>query len=644
MMKKRSNSADNPFIYPSSDEFNGHSSPPLRLATEGGVPSSQPVLPLPEPQSWRWLLLSLAVCGAASGMAVGAFLWLIALPPATECQKISTLSPDRDRLYCAQTAADSGELPAVLAGIDLVEQWTPEHALYPEAQQSLTQWSNTILNIAREQIHQNDLESAIAIVEQIPPSSPAYEKAQATLADWKQVWQQGRAIDAKAQEALQRQDWEQASQQILALSKLDYNYWRSQQTAKLSQQIVAEQQAQTYLVQARSLANSGTPDQVATAIKTAAQINRDTYVWKTVQPELNQWSDRLLSLGVQQWKEKNFDRAIALGRQVSPNPALAKEAQNLIWLAESRQQAIASLSNWTTSADQVWHLVRATAIASQISPDSRFHPLATASMAHWQTQLQDLTQLHVAQLLAQFKQVDTLNLAIDQAQMVTAGRPRRVQAQTLVAYWSREIERLEDQPYLAHATQLAASGTVPALRQAIATAKHIAPGRVLRTDAQGLIATWQKQIERIQDQPYLDRAQRWAAQGELAAAIDEASAIQPGRALYRQAQGAIDSWRSEIRVIERAQRARRQAPQTDVQIRPENTDLSPDTDQTEELRDSTEATSNDIIFPSDHSLRLNDSPLPLDPPAPRSAPQPIVSPPLRLDVASPSQPEPEEFV
>ena len=59
-------------------------------------------------QVWRWLLLALLSCVATSAAAVGAFLWLINLPPTTDCDNAATVTTDRAQLYCAQLSAASG--------------------------------------------------------------------------------------------------------------------------------------------------------------------------------------------------------------------------------------------------------------------------------------------------------------------------------------------------------------------------------------------------------------------------------------------------------------------------------------------------------------------------------------------------------
>ena len=71
------------------------------------------------------------------------------------------------------------------------------------------------------------------------------------------------------------------------------------------------------------------------------------------------------------------------------------------------------------------------------------------------------------------------------------------------------------------------------------------PERVLYARAQTLISDWTRQIQIAEDQPLLDDAKDLAFEGSLTAAINLASQISPGRALYTEAQRAIAIWRAE---------------------------------------------------------------------------------------------------
>lgn len=505
-------------------------------------------------QSWRWLLISLMSCIAASGAAVGAFVWLINLPPTADCENPTSITTDRAQLYCAQIAAETGELDDILASLALVGSWTTSHPLYYEVQPLVEQWSWVALQAAQQKLGDSDLEGAVALIDHIPASSPVYEPAQAALQAWNVEWEQGDKIWAEAQAALKNQDWATASQKVIALSELGNRHWRVTQVQELSRQIRLERQARRNLAESVKLASPGGIDQLGLALKTASRIDATTYAYQDAQPYMDRWSDWLLNLGLDQWYASELDGAITLGQNAGLNPKRAKASQELIWLARSRQMAQQSLGTWRTAPDQLMRLYQAMLVANQIPQDSPYYPQAQSSVATWRTHLDDLSTLQISQMAGRVQTLDTLKLAIDQAAKVPQGNPRRVQAQTLIAYWRQEVERLEDRPYLAQAHQLAKANTAEGLQQAIAMAHQIPLNRALRNEAQSWIYVWQNQIEVLEDRPYLIQARGLARDGNLSQAIAAASNIKPGRALFDEAQGEIAGWRREINVIEQARR------------------------------------------------------------------------------------------
>lgn len=501
------------------------------------------------PKSWNWSLLGLGAIILSVGMGTVALTWLTTLPPLPDCGKISPIAADSERLYCAQEAIRSGDLPQLVAGLQLVSQWSDDHPLHGEAQKLMSNWSKAILAIANDRISHNDLPGAVEAAEHIPPNSPIYEEAQASIAHWKEQWQQGETLYQTAQEALQNQYWDKASEQVSALAQLENPYWR-QRADQLTSQILAEKQARAQLVEARNLAKRQTPKALGEAIALAQQITPSSHAWAEAKAELTQWSQALLKTGMQQWQQGNLEEAIALVQQAPPDPTLSPDAADLVQFSHAQRLASWSEVQWQPSFKQIWGLMQALSTVEQIEPDSEFYRQAQADRETWQSQLDDLIQLQFANLSASLGQRFSLETAIKQAELVGADRPRRVQAQTLVAHWRQEIERVEDRPYLRRARELAEPGTIPALKAAIAQASVIPLNRALRGEAQASIAAWNSRIETIEDQPFLDEARALASQGKRREAIASAEKIRSGRALYDEAQTAIRNWRTEIEIAE----------------------------------------------------------------------------------------------
>ncbi len=520
------------------------------------LPEVMPPVPGGGGQSWRLLLISLLSCVAAGGAAVGAFLWLVNLPPTANCEHAATVTTDRAQLFCAQTAAESGELPDVLAALDLAGRWTQGHPLYYEVQPLVEQWSWVVLQAADQELRGNgSMAQAQALVGRIPANSSVFTPAQEKIATWQTEWDQGEAIMATAQAALKQKNWPAAASQVQALAELNNSHWRVSQVQALTRQIRQERQAQELLDRAVATAAQGGSDRLAAALGTASQIDEGTYARQQAQPYLNRWSDLLLTLGLDKWYASDLNGAIALGRSAALNPDRAQAAQELIWLSQSRQTAQQSLITWRTSPDQVVQLYQAMLTANRVPQGSPYYPQAQSSVATWRQHLGNLAKFQTAQAVGQVRDRDALSAAIAQAAEVPVGHPLRVQAQTMVAHWRQEIERLEDRPYLVKAHELASTKTSEGLQTAIATAQAIALPRALRSAAQGWVYVWTSELQVMEDQPLLNRARSLAAAGKLSQAIAEATGIGPGRALYDEARGAIAGWQGQIAAAERARQA-----------------------------------------------------------------------------------------
>ncbi|NET35153.1 MAG: hypothetical protein F6K19_24520, partial [Cyanothece sp. SIO1E1] len=376
--------------------------------------------------SWRWLIVGLVGCSIFGGISTLAWSWLMMLPPIPNCGQLSSLATDREQLHCAQKSAQSDDLPEVLAGLELLGQWTPGDPLYQEAQTWLASWSKSVLATAQQKNRRGDLAGALALARQIPPSSPVYTEAEAAIASWQQQLRQVETRVAKAEAALQRQAWGDVSEQIQALRQLRDHGWGVKQANHLSRQLAVEKRARQQLVQAEKSAHGRPPKQLGAAIQLASQIDADTYTWVEAQPKLQKWGETLLAIGWQRWQAKQLDVAILQAEQVALVPNLAVAAQDLSRLSQARQLAIATDINWQPAAQHLWQLMEAIAIARQVKPDSQFYAAAQASLKSWELQLQDVTRLQLAQTTANLNLRSAFKWAIAQAQQIEPDRPKAI--------------------------------------------------------------------------------------------------------------------------------------------------------------------------------------------------------------------------
>lgn len=144
--------------------------------------------------SWGLPLLWLTIVGLLGGTGYAAFLLLTLVPPPPNCEQVSPIAADSERLYCANQAASSRQLEDLVAAVALVRNWTEEHPLYRESQRFLEEWSKGILAIASAKMSDGDLQEAIKIAGNVPESSPLYDRAQQQIAAWQSNWDKGAAI------------------------------------------------------------------------------------------------------------------------------------------------------------------------------------------------------------------------------------------------------------------------------------------------------------------------------------------------------------------------------------------------------------------------------------------------------------------
>ncbi|MEO1349662.1 MAG: hypothetical protein AAFW84_12810 [Cyanobacteria bacterium J06635_15] len=499
--------------------------------------------------SWIWPLLWFALLLGSSGLGIWAIALLTEIPPFPNCGQIHRFSADSDRLLCAKTKAASRAPDHLMAGLDLVSDWSIGHTLHRDADPLLQQWSEELLTIARTRVHQGQLDEAIEMVQHIPPQATVYAQAQGSVEIWNQEWETGTQVIQQVTSALNNRNWQDAIDLSQALQGFYTDYWVRQQFQALQQQISVEQQAWAQLETARSLGASDRLNDWLQALELAQTIDMSSQAWPSAQINIDRWSQKVLSYAFQLWELGDLDQAVTIVQAVPADLTLAPDAKDLLQLSHARKLAD-SLSVWEPKATDVLKLMEAIKGVEQITSDSPLYEQAQVHLADWRIRLQDLLRLQAATFVANLGQPSAYEFAIAQAVQVDVKRPGRQQAQTLIAHWQQQMERIQDRPYLRRAKQLAQTSTVEALQQAIAEASKVEPERALRIEAQSWIAEWRANIQIIEDQPILKQANDLASEGKLWDAIQVAQQISADRALYDQAQSAIGDWTARIQVAE----------------------------------------------------------------------------------------------
>jgi hypothetical protein len=495
----------------------------------------------------RWTFILGSIITIALGTAGGAVWWLTKTPPAVQCDKIATWSTDSERLDCAQIAADTGNPEKILNSIALVEDWEMGHPMYKRAQRSLQQWTEQLLIVARDKLEKQDLDGAIAIAKKIPKTSPLYNDVQQEMAGWLEARNIGQKLYEKVQAALKKQAWDDAGVALAKLANVNDPTWQKR-LIELRKQLETEKLAGVTLKQAREFAKSHSPEQWGSAIALTDPINRKTFVWETAQKDIAQWRGKVFDLAIAQLlKQKQPERALALVKTIPANIDLSDEQRQFVHLAQA--SAIASNRENTPILQQLGRLAMASQLLGQIPEGSRFREQAMALLPQLEGHSEDVVQIEVARSIARLGPLPFVQEAIAQAEQVSSKRPRRVQAQTLIAQWKKESQRLEDAPLLAQAEQFSKVGGIAGLWQAAGLMDRVSKGRSLFNEAQKRKGQWIAQAETLEDQPILSQARSQANSGNLSQAIQTARRIGSGRALYGEAQRDIYGWSDQIQAI-----------------------------------------------------------------------------------------------
>ncbi|MEM9091645.1 MAG: hypothetical protein AAGC93_23265 [Cyanobacteria bacterium P01_F01_bin.53] len=497
-----------------------------------------------------WPFIWMAILATAGGVSFRAVTVMTKNPPLPDCAQVSRVTTDSERLLCARASVRSGSAQALIEAIELVEPWTPSNPLYEEADRLMNRWSKALLGELEVMVQQGDLRQALALAGRIPTRVEIYPQVKSAIATWDKEWNTGKEIEAKVFQAIKARDWVAARRHLQSLKILNANYWVRTRHDQLLEKVEREEAARLQLNKARALAKTGDLAKLGEAFAIARKINLKTIAWKEAQPDLDKWAERVMQYSFQKWEEEDIDAAIKVVQLVPPDLALTAEAQDLLSFGHAQRLANDKYDQWEPSYAQVYSLLEAIQAVQRISPTSPFYTEAQDSLATWQKKLDDMVQLQYASTLAQVGQRGTYNLAIAEAEKITQERPQRVQAQTLVSHWKKEIQRLEDRPILVKAIRMASAGGKTNLQAAIAQAGKVEQGRALRIEGQTYIAEWQDRIEIIEDQPIMTAATKLANAGDLEEAIVEAQKVAEGRALRDDAQAAIKGWIEEIQIIE----------------------------------------------------------------------------------------------
>lgn len=500
-------------------------------------------------KKWQfWLAVSLMM---SVGMGFVAISSLLNLTSQSNCSKIfwPTASAN-DRFFCAQEAASKRTADDLLRAIELVNALPQDHPLRPRINGQIDRWSQDIIKLGNASFQEGKLEEAIAIARKVPQNVPAYATVQKQIEKWQSIWSDAEKIYRTAEDHLRQEDWALAFRQATLLLDSGNTFWESAKYEELTKVIQATRAEGNKLVKARNTASDGSLDNLVTGIKLAQGIGQNSYLYQSANKLIAEFSKKIMAIAQKRLQAGDWQQAAAIANQIPEAGNLKEQIQDFNLLASATAQGV------TGSVDG---LSKAIEIAQKLNSGRPLYKQAQDLVGRWQQEMADVKVLDLASRLAAPGGVNDLRAAIAQLQTVPESNPRRAEVRSQISRLSRQIELLEDSPYLQRANDLANTGDPNSLEAAVAQASRIAQGRALYGEAQGKIQAWIERRQRLQDQPFLERAQQLAARGNLAEAIEMARRIRSGRVLYEEARSNIRNWESQFQGEQGLQSARQAA-------------------------------------------------------------------------------------
>ena len=520
------------------------STPPTQTNVRSATTPNTPLQAQPTHRFWPlrilshwlfWMTVSIAVTGGVAGFA-GATLFKI--PSLPNCPKIFWPTASAAlRMQCAELAANKNTTRDLLEAIDLVNDLPDSHPMRRQVDGLIERWALDILKLADISFHNGDLDGAIASAKRIPSNLQAYEKVTEKIERWRSIWAKAENIYQDSEDFLEQEDLRGAFAVAVKLLNVGNDYWETDQYEALTDLIETSRIDTEKLGEARQLAKVGDVSSLLDAIRLVEEIQPKSRIYPPARKALSRFLESLVDLGIKALSRGDSDTAMKVARNLPSGVEFQAKAQDLRELSFALAQAESG-----TVADIEAAIVQAQALHG----DRPLYQKAQQLISGWELEIQDVRQLTRARELATAGNIPDLQAAIAEAELVGYNNPRSDEARSAIRQWTRQIQTLEDRPYLRNARQLAERGDIQSLDGAIQNASRVSEGRPLYEEANRLVNTWSQQRQSLQDQPYLDDAEQFAIEGNLPAAIAAAQQIGEGRSLYEEAQSNIRQWQSQI--------------------------------------------------------------------------------------------------
>lgn len=504
-----------------------------------------------------WQLLSVILAVSFGGVGFIATTALLRLPNNPSCNRISLFfSSATNRIYCAQLQAEKNTVDSLLEAISLVETLSPEHPLRNEINRHVQEWSNDILLLAEKELNKGKLEEAIAIARKIPSEVANYNLVEEKIAKWTKIWDKAEKIQEEVETELKNSQWNKAFLVAVQFLNIDNDYWQNVKYQETVKTINLAREESKQLDGAYVTLRAGDIDSLIKTIETASMISPSSYSYNEASKLIKEAETKITAMVEKIIDNEGWNDLSELAMKIPENSSLKNQARD--WNIMSSAGKNANLG--TVSGMEL-----AIAEVEQVPSDSKLYNKSRELVQGWIAQKEDLTYLANARDLAKSGQIGDLNAAITKAELVNNQNPLYPEARKEIRQWKKDIQIQEDKPLLNKAQELARVNNVQGWQNAINQASQIKSDRALYTEASNLMREWRRNIERVEDQPIIDQALALGNNNNYQEAVNTASRIARGRALYSDAQNQIRRWRREINAQEDLQRAYQTAQNSDPQ-------------------------------------------------------------------------------
>jgi tetratricopeptide (TPR) repeat protein len=487
-------------------------------------------------RSWVfWAIITLGISGGLVYLALGLLLNPKAVP---NCPEIFVpMSSASLRVYCGQLAASKQTLKDLGTAIDLVKDIAPNDPTRAYVDSNVQRWALAILRLAEASYQEGNYDEAVAAAKKVPTNVPAYKVVAKRLGQWQETWTKAVALDKETRALLRSSKWVNAYSVAVKLTRLNNNYWATTKYQELADLVQIAKADSAKLDEARQLVKTTDIKQLLQAIEISKKIDPNSFAHTEAQTLIGTAAKKMLELALAKFDKDEWKEALEIANKTPQTAETKVEVQDLINLSQARSHALGGT---------VSELETAISLIQSIKPASRIYPRSQKYIGSWQLEIQDLAALQRARSLASTGTVKDLETAIAEAQSVPSSNPRGKEANQSVIEWRKQIETVQDIPYMTAADTLAAGNTIAGLQGAIVQLNNIKPGRALYAQAQQKIQKWTSDIQTTEDAPILAQAESLANSGNLEAAVSLAQRIGSGRALSAKARELSRDWQAQL--------------------------------------------------------------------------------------------------